>query len=42
MARLSPEVHEPDPECAALLDDGWRRYRRLFDALAPAFAELAC
>ncbi len=41
MSRLSGSEHEPDPAGAELLDEGHRRYRRLFDALAPAFAELA-
>jgi hypothetical protein len=35
-------VHEPDPEARAQLEDGYRRYRRLFESLEPAFAELAC
>jgi xylulokinase len=42
MARPSPDVHEPDPEARAQLEDGYRRYRRLFESLEPAFAELAC
>jgi xylulokinase len=42
MARLAPDVHEPDAEARELLDDGYRRYHRLFEALSPAFAELAC
>jgi sugar (pentulose or hexulose) kinase len=41
MCRLASGQHEPDPEAAARYDEGYRRYRRLFDALAPAFAELA-
>jgi xylulokinase len=41
MARLAGEEHEPDAEGAALLDEGYARYRRLCEALEPAFAELA-
>ena len=41
MSRPAADVHEPDPASAELLEAGYRRYRRLFDALAPAFAELA-
>lgn len=41
MARLAGEEHEPDPEGAALLQEGYARYRRLCEALEPAFAELA-
>ena len=41
MCRPASEVHEPDAASAELLDAGYRRYRRLFDALAPAFGELA-
>jgi xylulokinase len=41
MCRLSGRTHEPDAAAAALLDESYRRYRRLFDALAPAFGELA-
>lgn len=41
MARPAADVHEPDAEARAQLDDGYRRYRRLFESLAPAFAELA-
>jgi hypothetical protein len=41
MARLAGEEHEPDPEGAKLLDEGYTRYRRLCAALEPAFAELA-
>ena len=41
MAKLSGEWHQPDPAAAELLDGGYRRYRRLFDALAPAFAEIS-
>jgi xylulokinase len=41
MCRTAPEMHEPDPAAAELLDAGYARYRRLFDALAPAFADLA-
>ena len=42
MARPADDVHEPDEEARAQLDDGYRRYRLLHDSLAPAFAELAC
>jgi xylulokinase len=42
MARPAVDVHEPDDEARAQLEDGYRRYRRLFESLAPAFAELAC
>ena len=42
MARPATDVHEPDDEARAQLEDGHRRYRRLFEALSPAFAELAC
>ena len=41
MCRLADDEHEPDPEDAALLDEGYRRYRRLCEALEPAFADLA-
>jgi hypothetical protein len=41
MARPATDVHEPDEGARAQLDDGYRRYRRLFESLAPAFAELA-
>lgn len=41
MARPAPDMHEPDAEASAQLEDGYRRYRRLFESLAPAFAELA-
>jgi glycerol kinase len=41
MSRVAGEEHEPDPEGAALLDEGYRRYRRLCEALEPAFSELA-
>jgi ribulose kinase len=41
MARPAQDSHEPDPEASPLLEDGYRRYRRLFEALAPALAELA-
>jgi xylulokinase len=42
MARLAQETHTPDPEAAALLEDGYRRYRTLFAALAPSFPQLTC
>jgi xylulokinase len=41
MARPAHEVHEPDEQARAQLEDGYRRYRRLFESLSPAFAELA-
>jgi xylulokinase len=41
MSRPAAETHEPDSAAAELLDEGYVRYRRLFEALAPAFAELA-
>jgi xylulokinase len=41
MSRLADDVHEPDDDARARLDDGYRRYRRLHESLAPAFAELA-
>jgi xylulokinase len=40
MCRLALEQHEPDPEGSRLLDEGYARYRRLCEALGPAFAEL--
>ena len=42
MARPAVDVHEPNEDARAQLEDGYRRYRRLFESLAPAFAELAC
>jgi xylulokinase len=42
MARPAADVHEADDDARALLEDGYRRYRRLFESLAPAFADLAC
>ena len=42
MARPATDVHEPNDEARAQLEDGHRRYRRLFEALSPAFADLAC
>ena len=42
MARPATDVHEPDDESRAQLEDGHRRYRRLFESLSPAFADLAC
>ncbi len=41
MSRLAQEEHEPDPEGTKLLEEGYRRYRKLCEALEPAFAELA-
>jgi xylulokinase len=41
MARPAQDVHEPNDEARAQLEDGYRRYRRLFEALSPAFADLA-
>jgi xylulokinase len=41
MARPADQVHEPDVEAGVRLEDGYRRYRRLHESLAPAFAELA-
>ena len=41
MSRRAADAHEPDRKSAELLDEGYRRYRRLFDVLSPAFAELA-
>jgi hypothetical protein len=41
MCRLASEQHHPDPDAAAAYEQGYRRYRLLFDALAPAFADLA-
>jgi xylulokinase len=41
MCRLSASRHEPDVAAAEAYEDGYRRYRLLFDALAPSFAELA-
>jgi xylulokinase len=41
MARPAADVHEPDGEARLQLEDGYRRYRRLFESLSPAFAELA-
>lgn len=40
MCRLADEHHEPHAEGAALLDEGYARYRRLCEALEPAFADL--
>jgi xylulokinase len=42
MARPAADVHEPHDDARAQLEDGYRRYRLLFESLAPAFAELAC
>ncbi|HEU5277614.1 MAG TPA: FGGY family carbohydrate kinase [Gaiellaceae bacterium] len=42
MARPAPDLHEPDGDAGELLESGYRRYRRLFESLAPAFADLAC
>jgi hypothetical protein len=41
MCRLASEQHHPDPDAAAAYEQGYGRYRLLFDALAPAFADLA-
>jgi xylulokinase len=41
MSRLAGHEHEPDAACAEQLDAGYRRYRELFDALAPSFTTLA-
>jgi xylulokinase len=41
MSRPAHDVHEPSPEAREQLEDGYRRYRRLFESLAPVFAELA-
>jgi ribulose kinase len=41
MCRLASEQHHPNPDAAAAYEQGYRRYRLLFDALAPAFADLA-
>ena len=41
MSRPAADTHEAVPESAELLEHGYRRYRRLFEALAPAFAEIA-
>jgi xylulokinase len=41
MCRLAAGEHEPDFEGARLLDEGYFRYRRLCDALEPAFVDLA-
>jgi xylulokinase len=41
MARPARDSHKPDPEASRLLEDGYRRYRKLFEALAPSLAELA-
>jgi xylulokinase len=40
MCRLADEHHEPHVEGAALLDEGYARYRRLCEVLEPAFADL--
>jgi xylulokinase len=36
--RLEDRRYEPDPTAAAAYDDGYARYRRLFDAVEPTFA----
>ncbi len=41
MCRVASGEHEPDPAAAERYEEGYRRYRRLFDALAPDFAALA-
>ncbi|HWJ30871.1 MAG TPA: FGGY family carbohydrate kinase [Gaiellaceae bacterium] len=42
MSRPAQDAHEPNDEARAQLEDGYRRYRRLFESLSPAFADLAC
>jgi sugar (pentulose or hexulose) kinase len=42
MSRPASDMHEPNNEARAQLEDGYRRYRRLFESLSPAFADLAC
>jgi len=42
MSRPASDAHEPNDEARAQLEDGYRRYRRLFESLSPAFADLAC
>ena len=41
MARIAPEPQLPDPATAHDYEAGHRRYRMLFDALAPHFGALA-
>jgi xylulokinase len=41
MSRVAADPRLPDAAAAEAYDAGYRRYRRLFDALAPHFAELA-
>jgi xylulokinase len=36
---LEPRVYEPDPSTSDAYDAAYHRYRRLFDALEPGFAE---
>lgn len=42
MSRPAGDIHEPDDEARAQLEDGYRRYSCLFESLSPAFADLAC
>ena len=42
MSRPAQDMHEPNDGARAQLLDGYRRYRRLFESLSPAFADLAC
>jgi len=41
MSRIASEPHMPDAVAAEAYAAGHARYRELFDALAPRFAELA-
>ena len=41
MSRVAAEPHVPDASAAEAYEGGYRRYRTLFDALAPHFAALA-
>jgi xylulokinase len=41
MSRLSGTDHEPDPAGAEALEEGYLRYRLLFERLAPSFSQLA-
>ena len=41
MCRLSGRAHEPDAACGERLEEGYRRYRELFDALSPSFTTLS-
>jgi xylulokinase len=42
MSRPAADTHEPKDAAREQLEDGYRRYRRLFESLSPAFADLAC